>query len=45
MFTLPEDLEEIKSLMKDAIAKLSKIQMMNEEIKDRAKGITSGEPP
>lgn len=31
--------------MKDAIAKLSKIQMMNEEIKDRAKSITSGEPP
>lgn len=45
VFTLPEDLEEIKSLMKDAISKLSKIQMMNEEIKDRAKGITSGEPP
>lgn len=39
---MTEDLDEIKSLMKDAIAKLSKIQMMNEEIKDRAKGITSG---
>ena len=41
-FTLPEDLE-IKTVIKEILGKLGKIQLTNEEVRDRAKTLGGGE--
>ena len=39
VYTLPEDLEEIKQLLQDVQVRINKVEQSNEEVKARAKGM------